>query len=42
MTAGLGRKGRIWREEQKPHTVAWAAPTAQNSLPCFTPCPSTP
>ena len=24
--AGLGKKGRIWRQEQKPHTVAWAVP----------------
>lgn len=40
--AGLGKKGRIWRQEQKPHTVAWAVPPPplQNGLSCFTywPC----
>lgn len=38
--ADLGRKGRIWRGEQRPHTATWAAedpPASQNGLPCFIP-----
>lgn len=39
--AGLGKKGRIWRKEQRPHAVAWAVPTTQNGPSSLTYWPCT-